>query len=640
MDTKALERNIKTIIKTGAGYGPEFRPILKQTKEVLKKINKGKPTAGHYFVLGENLIQLQDHTMAKQAFETGYQLDATHVNCGTYYALLLEQEGQLDEALAVYLELNKLAPHNMQLVERMLLIFYAKGNTEQVLKICQLFLAEGKEYPLIYEYIAQIYFDVGNNLKAAEHMQVAHRLEPDNTVYIERLVLYYFKSEQNQAIIDLMAELSINEQLSTSTLLVVACSLAKVGDLKAARQYYVELLKSRSERFEILAEIALYHIRFEHSLAKCLFINQYILKREPGNIYALTNLALHKSDDFALNAFAKVYSQLPTNPNIKLNYGYNLLRDGQLERGFKFYEARLEVHMKFLTKRISYPSTLEGKKLLVWREQGLGDEILWSWLFQFLEQQNVQAVIQVDPRIQSLMARSFTTLTFISDSSVELLENHDFEQYQAELAHASLGQYYVEQIRQKQLAFEQGDYSTQHLIADAQLAQSWQQKLSTFTANKTVGICWRSGKLDDMRKLYYMDVTQIISLFKDIDCTLVNLQYDYTEQELEQLTSALGDRFIHFDDLNLKDEQENLAALIDSLDMVFTAATAVNSLAGALGKKTLCFDYMGEREQVRWFGKNYNICLPEVSFIGQKNKLIADSMDYYKEQVQKLLVSL
>ncbi len=39
MNTKNLERNIKSIIKTGSGYGPEYLPILKQTVKVLKKIN-------------------------------------------------------------------------------------------------------------------------------------------------------------------------------------------------------------------------------------------------------------------------------------------------------------------------------------------------------------------------------------------------------------------------------------------------------------------------------------------------------------------------------------------------------------------------------------------------------------------------
>ncbi|MFT5453074.1 MAG: hypothetical protein ACI9N9_002573, partial [Enterobacterales bacterium] len=94
MNTKELEKNIKKIIATGSGYGSEYKPVLKRTKVILNNINKGRRTAENFFELGELFLNLEDTSLARDAFKAGYQLNPNHVNCGCYYGLLLEQADQ------------------------------------------------------------------------------------------------------------------------------------------------------------------------------------------------------------------------------------------------------------------------------------------------------------------------------------------------------------------------------------------------------------------------------------------------------------------------------------------------------------------------------------------------------------------
>ena len=134
MDTKGLERSIKTIIKTGEGYGPEFLPVLNNTKKILKRINKGRPSADHYFQLGSLILQLQDTQLALDAFTKGFQLNPSHTDCGTYIALIYEQKEKWDEALLIYNKLNNIDPNNIHIVERMLFILYMHNDVKSVLK--------------------------------------------------------------------------------------------------------------------------------------------------------------------------------------------------------------------------------------------------------------------------------------------------------------------------------------------------------------------------------------------------------------------------------------------------------------------------------------------------------------------------
>jgi len=209
MDTKALERNIKTIIKTGSGYGPDFQHILRDTKNILKRINKGRATAENFFQLGSLCLKLEDESMALEAFQTGFNLNQKHVNCGTYLALLLEQHDRINDALTVYKLLNHVDPDNIHIVERMLFICYQQNDIKTVLILCHYFLEKKLYYAVIYDYIAKVYYDSGNYTKAIEHLQNALLLDKNKTEYTNRLIHHLYKDKQYDSVLqyeDYLAE--------------------------------------------------------------------------------------------------------------------------------------------------------------------------------------------------------------------------------------------------------------------------------------------------------------------------------------------------------------------------------------------------------------------------------------------------
>ncbi len=637
MDTKGLDRNIKQIIATGSGYGVEFRPVLKQTRAVLKKINHGRATADNFFILGELCIALEDTGLALEAFKTGYLINPNHLDCGCYFALLLEQQDHFDEALNIYSKLNKIATDNMMLVERMLMIYYEHKDYSQVFKICQHFLSKGINDAVIYEYIAKVFFDFGLKVKAIKYLEQALLLDQDNDQYKHKLIVFYYQNEDYKQVLHYSDYVDNTESIPMFILLLVANSLANTGKLLEARQYFVKLLALKKERFQVLVEIALFHENFEQNIKKSIFVNRYILKREPANIHALSNLALHDSEAGAMIAYKKVFLQHPDNPLIKLNYGHTLITNGHLKMGFDLYESRSTIHMKFLHNRLNFPASINDKNIFIWKEQGVGDEIIWAWLYQYLKQSNTKATVQVDKRLLELMTRSFPSINFTDKAVLETLENENFEQYDEEILLASLGKYYYKNIIIAQNNYEKGLYNKSYLKVDDDKVVYWKNKLQNLTSSKTVGICWRSGLQTKLRFVHYLTAEQIVEVFSDLDCCLVNVQYDYEQDELDILSSALGNRFIHFPEIDLKNDQDNLAALLKSLDLIFTAQTAVNNLAGAVGVNTLCYSYIAKNDSYISFGKSYNIIFPTVKFLGFKDKLVSECVAEYKNEVAQML---
>jgi len=643
MNTKGLERDIKKIIATTSGYGPEFLPVLKQTKTVLKKINNGRTTAENFFNLGELCLKLEDSGLALEAFKTGYQLNPNHVNCGTYYALLLEQFGRLEESLNVYIELNKTDPDNIHIVERMLLIFYAQNDTKQVLSICQYFLNKGLKYHIIYRYIAQVFYDIGNTSRAVKYMETASVLDGGNDQeYINILVRFYYKNGDFEKVIKCEDVIFSNKSSTLNIKLIYATSLAELGKITEARKLFCSLYLQEDDKLSVLTQIALFHLNYENNLVKSNFINQYILNRDPLNIVALTNLSIHESDEFALNSYKKVYEIDPENIQLRYNYGLNLINiSGDFEKGYELYESRVPFKMKFLSNVLSYPESLKNKKVFIWCEQGVGDHIWLAWFFQFLAKLNTITKIQVDVRLLPLMNRSYPSLEFTGKSYNEVLVSENIEDiYDHEILLYSLGKYFINDIKDSQKDRDNGVNRPPYLLPDKHRVAYWQQRLKDITGKQIVGICWRSGKQDALRNRNYMSIDEIIQIFYDIDCYVVNLQYDYTDDELNKLSQVLGNRFIHFSELDLKNDFDDLSALMKSIDLVYTACTAVHALSGAIGVNALCFRYFGKNSHIHIFGKSYNFAYPNLKYIGSQNKSFQESLGMFTEEIIDNLGSL
>jgi ADP-heptose:LPS heptosyltransferase len=86
--------------------------------------------------------------------------------------------------------------------------------------------------------------------------------------------------------------------------------------------------------------------------------------------------------------------------------------------------------------------------------------------------------------------------------------------------------------------------------------------------------------------MYYSQLSQWGAIFKIAGIHFVNLQYDNCAEELQEAENLFDVPIHNWNDIDRKHDQDELAALMAGLDLVLSAGTAVDQLAGALGRPT------------------------------------------------------
>lgn len=214
-------------------------------------------------------------------------------------------------------------------------------------------------------------------------------------------------------------------------------------------------------------------------------------------------------------------------------------------------------------------------RLLLYREQGLGDEVFWASMFGELSQYFDVVLCICHPKLQTLFARSFPNIVFVADhpTSHPLV----FEQFDFQLSIGSLGAV----LRPHRSSFSHAAES--FLIADPVRAEHWRQRFSQLGTGLKVGLAWRSVDLVGGRDIHYPPLAELAPLLQVQGVAFINLQYCATVEECAEVEGLLGRPFYNFREIDHFDDLDASAALMAACDIVIAPCTATAALAAALG---------------------------------------------------------
>ena len=199
-------------------------------------------------------------------------------------------------------------------------------------------------------------------------------------------------------------------------------------------------------------------------------------------------------------------------------HGLSLISLGKTKDGWKLWNQRVEIpnvlHVEkseFKIPRLVNLSEAKGKKVLVLREQGIGDQLwLLGSLKKFQETADCSIALDVEPRLHSLMLRSF--------SHFEILNYRHGIDTKADywIAYGDLPSL---------LNFSQDSHglSAPYLVVDENLSSYWDSKLPKDKLR--IGLAWRSGNMDARRVQYYTELSDWSDLLMMNDVCFICLQY-------------------------------------------------------------------------------------------------------------------
>jgi len=268
----------------------------------------------------------------------------------------------------------------------------------------------------------------------------------------------------------------------------------------------------------------------------------------------------------------------PDLPEASVAESTTLLLQGDFAAGWPGFEQRGRTR-DYDTPMRTYPQplwngeSLTSGRLLVWGEQGVGDEIMFAGLIPDLIRNGIPVALECDRRLVPLFARSFPGVPVISAYDPDRDTGLDVA---AHLPSGSLPRFF----RASATAFEAT--TSPYLIADP--TESTRFRSSYNDDRPLIGLAWRTRNARSGRKRS-IDLATLAPLFSESRLKWISLQYgDPTELEAE--AHAAGAPLVIDRSVDQLSNIDRFAAQVAAMDLVIAIDNSTAHLAAALGRPT------------------------------------------------------
>lgn len=284
-----------------------------------------------------------------------------------------------------------------------------------------------------------------------------------------------------------------------------------------------------------------------------------------------------------------------------LGLGQLLIAHARFAEGWDLYEARLRARGS-PARHFPYPSCegpVNGRNVLVYGEQGAGDEILFASCLPELARDAGSTHYVCNPRLEGLFRRSFPGLSLVSEAEAMRPAAADKPRFDCSMPIGSLPRLYRRSA--ERYARHQG-----YLAADPARVARWRERLAGLHATRALGVAWRGGRASTGRALRWLQPEDLAPLLNVEGCTWICLQADATPEELARISQASGTPLAHWPEAH--GDLDETAALMCALDGSVAVTSTVVHLGGALGRPVwvltpfaTTWRYMSEGSELPWY---------------------------------------
>lgn len=300
----------------------------------------------------------------------------------------------------------------------------------------------------------------------------------------------------------------------------------------------------------------------------------------------------------ALENYEKAVSFRPDYPDAHWNQSHPLMSLGRYEAAWEKFEYRWRATglklRRIETAKPLWQGTPSLEPVLLWGEQGIGDQILYASILPELADFPQRKMVALDKRLLPLFERSLPGFEF-----VDLEQVGDGMDFAEQLPLGSLPRHF--RRASESFAAARHPYLTASPPRVARLRQQIAQ-----SDRRVCGVSWSSNR-ENIGKQKSISLTQMLGPLGGAKLHFVDLQYGDTSGERQALEQTHGIEVQHLDELDNFHDIDGLAALIQACDVVITTSNSTAHLAGALGKETLLLLPLGKGKLWYWTeveGKN------------------------------------
>ena len=432
--------------------------------------------------------------------------------------------------------------------------------------------------------LGNVHYWRGDRAKARASFRAALAAAPDSVPALANLGLLLKEAGQfDDALVHLRRahELAPDVESPLRNLLLTLIDSGRAGEAVAVAE---GALAGNPDRYEARLFLGIARSRLNDP-ARALAQYDSAIRLRPDAAEAHRNRGRALQDlgrvEEAIAAYARALELQSEYPIARLDLALARLLAGDYARGWEDYEAR-RASEDFPVRSGVFPewdgSPLAGHRVLVYSEQGIGDEIMFASCLPALIAEACECVIECEPRLAGLFQRSFPGATVYPAARDRAMPDAivardlDFE-----LPSGSLPRVY----RRTRNDFPR---HTGYLRPDAERVARWRKRLADSGGGLNVGISWIGGVEKTRRPVRSIALDRWLPILQVPGVSFVSLQYTPDAgSEVTAMRSMHGVRIEHWQDAI--DDYEETAALTGALDLVISVCTALVHLGGAIGQR-------------------------------------------------------
>ena len=292
--------------------------------------------------------------------------------------------------------------------------------------------------------------------------------------------------------------------------------------------------------------------------------------------------------DEAIENYKKSIALDPDFAGAHKDLGLSLLNTGQsidsnrIKEGLDEYEWRWKTD-NFLSSFRHFPrplwdgqTSLTGKRILIWSEQGIGDTMNWSPCLSLVATQAQHVTLECQDKLVPLLSRSFPNIEVKAEDRSLDTKRDDFDLH---LPMGSLYKHFIDDVLDNKK-------TEAYLVPDPDRVKYWKERLSSVGEGPYVGISWKSSVKSAYRLEHYPSISEWAPVLNVPNVTFINLQYvDYAE-DIARVEDEFGVKIHNFDDIDQHGDIDEVAALCAALDVVVSTKVTPPMISAGVGTPT------------------------------------------------------
>ena len=503
------------------------------------------------------------------------------------YAVVLEKINETKEASKLYKTILKKNPNHWQSLINLYLLYFNDSNYLEALPLVTKVIKLKPNYQPALRDQAHVLYRLNKLDDALKKILLSVKLNPKDHIALNVMGMIYsgFKDIKNSKRIYEQAMLFKPSYAPTYS--NMAKILIEENNRDAAVKYLYKCLELDPNFREGINNLAnIYSTSGNPTKAIPLYLK--ILNKNEKDPEINLNIAIayffEKNYDLAEKYFKISEQLIPSDDKFKKNYSLFLLFKQNYKKAWKIGDGRLKLQEytppgtwldNFKNKIWKGEKINSSHKILIIKEQGIGDEILYSTMYSEALEFFPNCKIETEERLLSLFKRSYHNDNIIPFYSISN-KKEEIKKFDKVIFSASLTRFFrnskTDFLTNTEIKINQ-DFSKE-IFSD----------LKILSNKKKIGIAWKS-KREFLGEGKSIDIESFLPILKlNTHFDFINLQYGEVDEDLDKLNKyKIKLKTLKIDLFN---DFEKIAALLKNIDLFITVSNSTAHLAGALNVPT------------------------------------------------------